>query len=228
MTRLGIVCSSGGAVFVAAMDLLRECGYRPVTVVVTDRPCGVENECERLGIEWRRIEDPTREGFSRQAAAWLFDKHQVDWTCLFFSRLVSSDLFARGICLNIHPSILPAFPGFGAVRRTLESGSRFMGATAHLTDESSDAGPILGQVIAPIPHGASVQLLERLSFAQKLYLLLVLWELAEHDALATLIDHDVSASVLPILSWANPALQDQRLAEAFNKFLRNEGIEWLR
>jgi len=43
MMRLGLICSSGGAVFTAGIELLRGCGYRPSAVVVTDRHCGVEN-----------------------------------------------------------------------------------------------------------------------------------------------------------------------------------------
>ena len=226
--RVGVICSSGGAVFAAAMDLLRSCGYTPDAVVVTDRPCGAEKHCERLGIPWRRIEDPDRVNFSRKAAAWLYDEGGADWSCLFFSRLVSAELYARVPCVNIHPSLLPAFPGFGAVSGALESRSRFIGATAHLADESTDAGGILGQVIAPIPYGASVQLLERLSFAQKLYLFLVMHEFAERKELVSLIGKDDEILGLHLLPWASPALRNQRLADHFDEFLEKEEIVWLR
>lgn len=226
--KLGVVCSSGGAAFAAAIELLRDCGYHPSAVVVTDRACGAESKCTCLGIPWRRIEAPVRDEFSCQAAEWLFGEHNVDWTCLFFSRMVSSDLFARGHCVNIHPSLLPAFPGMGAVSQAWENRACFMGATAHVVDESMDAGPILGQVTAPIPPGCSLHELERISFAQKLYLFLAIWELAELGHLRLLIEGRIKISDIHILPWANPAVQDQRIAVAFDDFLEKEGITWVR
>lgn len=228
MMRIGLICSSGGAAFTTGIELLRACGYRPSAVVVTDRICGVETACERLGIESKRIEDPTRQGFSIKAATWLIDRNKASWTCLFFSRLVSAELFKRAPCVNIHPSLLPAFAGFGAVRRAWESGSRYLGATAHLVDESTDSGSILGQVIAPIVPGAPLDALERLSFAQKLYLFLVLWEMAEREELVALKDDKNKRAVGTVLPWSNPSLRDQQLAIAFEKFIEGEGIAWIR
>jgi len=228
MMRLGLICSSGGGVFTSGIELLRGCGYRPSAVVVTDRHCGIETACERLGIEWKRIEDPTRQGFSTQAAAWLIDRHKANWTCLFFSRLVSAELFKRVPCVNIHPSLLPAFSGFGAVRRALGSGSRFLGATAHLADDSTDSGPVLSQVVAPIADGTPLDALERLSFAQKLYLFLVIWEMAEREELVPSIDEERILTIGPVQPWANPGLRDQRLVNAFEEFIRKEGIAWIR
>lgn len=225
---LGLVCSSGGGVFTAGIELLRGCGYCPSAFVVTDRSCGVETACERLGIEWKRIEDSTRQGFSIQAASWLIDRHKVNWTCLFFTRLVSAELFKRAPCVNIHPSLLPAFPGFGSVRRAWESGSNFLGATAHLTDDSTDAGSILSQVVAPIVDGTPLDALERLSFAQKLYLFLVLWEMAERKELAASIGKRKTPIIGPVQSWANPCLRDQRLVIAFEEFIKKESIVWIR
>jgi len=103
-----------------------------------------------------------------------------------------------------------------------------MGATAHVVDESTDAGPILGQVTAPIPPGSSIQALERISFAQKLYLFLAIWELAEKGQLVPFITSPEKVEGIHILPWANPALRDQRLSAAFDNFLKKEGIAWVR
>jgi phosphoribosylglycinamide formyltransferase-1 len=226
--KFGLVCSSGGSVFATAVELLRHSGYKPRAFVVTDRSCGAEGKCEVLGIPWRRIGEPGREEFSRKAAAWLYGENSVDWTCLLFSRLVSSELFSRGPCVNIHPSLLPAFPGFGALSNALKSRSRFLGATAHVVDESIDAGTILGQVTAPVPPGSSLEELERISFAQKLYLFLSLWETAEKGRLERLMEGGETPHNIRILPWANPALDDPRIAAAFDGFLDKEGIAWVR
>ena len=65
------------------------------------------------------------------------------------SRPTSSQHF-RGRILNIHPSLLPAFPGLEAQRQALEYGVKFSGCTVHFVDENLDAGPIVAQAIVPI------------------------------------------------------------------------------
>lgn len=228
MIRLGVVCSSGGAVFGAAFRLLKACGYDLHLAVVTDRPCGAEALSAELAVPWKRIEQPSRDHFSAQAADWLLDVQKVEWTSLFFSRLVSKELFARAPCVNFHPSLLPAFRGFGALKGVIGSGVRFVGATAHCVDDSTDSGAILAQVVAPVPVSASLADLERISFAQKLYLLLVMCEHAELGELSVLFPSGNAISGLPALTWANPALRDRQLAEAFDQFLVRERIIWRR
>ena len=226
MIRLGVVCSSGGAVIGAALRLLRACDYDLHMAVVTDRPCGAEALCAELAVPWKRIEQPLRDHFSAQTADWLFGVQRVDWTSLFFSRLVSKELFSRAPCVNFHPSLLPAFRGFGALKGVIGSGVRFVGATAHCVDDSTDSGVILAQVVAPVPLSASLIDLERISFAQKLYLLLVVCEHAELGELSVLFRNGGVLNGLPALAWANPALRDKRLADAFDQFLISERITW--
>jgi phosphoribosylglycinamide formyltransferase-1 len=227
MIKVGLVCSSGGAVFGTAYRLLKSCGYDPKLAVITDRPCGAESLCDDLGVPWKRIEDPSRVQFSTLAANWLFDEQKVEWTGLFFTRLVSQELFSRAPCINFHPSLLPAFPGFGALKAIQSSGSRFVGATAHCVDDSTDGGPILAQVVAPVHHPTTIATLERISFAQKLYLLLVMCELAERGELLELYENKVINGA-PALNWANPALKDQALALEFDRFIADEEIPWQR
>lgn len=228
MIRLGVICSSGGAVLGAAFRLLKACDYDLHVAVVTDRPCGAEALCAELAVPWKRIEQPLRDHFSAQAADWLFDVQKADWISLFFSRLVSKELFSRAPCVNFHPSLLPAFRGFGALKGVLESGVRFVGATAHCVDDSTDSGAILAQVVAPVPVPVSLASLERISFAQKLYLFLVMCEHAELGELSVLFPSGGAINGLPSLAWANPALRDKRLADAFDQFLVSERIIWQR
>ena len=220
----GIIASSGGAVFATAVELLRSIGENPHAIVITDRKCGIESKCEQLGIEHIRIEDSTREGFSEKAARVLYRQVKVDWSCLFFLRLVTRAIFAPMPCINIHPSLLPAYKGFRAIQRLISDKGKFLGATAHLVNDSIDGGPIIAQVTAPICISWSLEKIERLSFVQKLYVFLVVWECAKLGVL----NRDKLTVHSNILPWASPCLVNSDLSKAFEQFLTQQGIEWIR
>src|SRR5437763_885798 len=97
----------------------------------------------------------SREEYDRQVVAAL-QKHSVDVVCLAgFMRLITPVLlgaFERRI-LNIHPSLLPAFPGLHAVRQALAGGVRVSGCTVHVVDEGTDTGPIVIQAAVPVLDG---------------------------------------------------------------------------
>ena len=93
-----------------------------------------------------------REDYDEQLVAEL-KRHQVDLVCLAgFMRLLSAGFireFPRRI-LNIHPSLLPAFPGLDAQAQALEHGVKISGCTVHFVDELLDAGPIVLQSSVPV------------------------------------------------------------------------------
>jgi phosphoribosylglycinamide formyltransferase-1 len=89
----------------------------------------------------------TREEHEREVVARLRER-AVEWVCLAgYMRLLSPYFIGefRGRILNIHPSLLPAFPGLDAQRQALEHGVRISGCTVHIVDETLDGGPILTQ-----------------------------------------------------------------------------------
>lgn len=224
--HVGFVCSGGGAVLEGAIQVLADCRFDVNAYVVTDRQCGAETVCSRFHVPFVRIEESNREVFSSKAAHWLFDQNKVDLTVLLFSRLVSAGLYTRGPCVNIHPSLLPAFPGFGALKAALTAGVKYFGATAHLVNEKIDGGPILAQVVASLSESSTLDQMVRISFAQKLYLLLVIIEKQKTKANAL---HRGAAEGLPAslgLQYANPALQNPDLEGAFLRFVSKEGIPW--
>ncbi len=224
MIRMGLLCSSGGSVAASTIRLLRHSGYVVDAAVVTDRPCGAENVALEMGLRHRRIEYTSRNAFSQAAAAWLYDVCRVDWTCLMFLRLVSAPLFERAPCFNLHPSLLPAFPGFSALQQARQSGSRFFGATAHLVDESVDGGPIIAQVTSPLAPDLDEEAMGRISFAQKVYLLLVL---AERMIEASEQRQVVRPPALGAgICATNPLLANPVLADAFKTMMQTEGILW--
>lgn len=226
MIRMGLVCSSGGAVFGAAFAILKSCGCDLHTAVVTDRVCGVESICAEIGVPVLRINDPDRETFSMKSAEWLYDVQGMEWSALFFSRLVGEPLYSRAPCVNFHPSLLPAFPGFGALKNTQNSGVKIFGATAHFADHSTDGGKILAQVATPVPSGATLEQLGRISFAQKLYLLLVMCELAENGQMR--LNNLCKAQPGDVLytGYSNPSLRREDINKAFMDFVNKESIPW--
>jgi phosphoribosylglycinamide formyltransferase-1 len=96
-----------------------------------------------------------REVYDRQVAAVL-DEHKVDLICLAgYMRLLSPFFVAKfpNRILNIHPSLLPSFPGLESQRQALEYGVKFAGCTVHFVDENLDAGPIILQATVPVLDG---------------------------------------------------------------------------
>jgi phosphoribosylglycinamide formyltransferase-1 len=93
-----------------------------------------------------------REAYDKLVVAALREK-DVDLVCLAgYMRLLSPYFVAafRNRILNIHPSLLPAFPGLEPQRQALEHGVKFSGCTVHFVDENLDAGPIIMQAIVPV------------------------------------------------------------------------------
>ena len=93
-----------------------------------------------------------REVYDRQVVAALREKN-VDLVCLAGYMRLLSPYFVREFpekILNIHPSLLPAFPGLEPHRQAIEHGAKLSGATVHFVDENLDAGPIILQAVVPI------------------------------------------------------------------------------
>ena len=208
--------SAGGSAFAEAARIAST--LRLDFCVVTDRECGAEARCRELGIPVTRIVEPDRTRFSR-AANDHFARFGAEAVLLHFSRLIGPDLFRSVPCCNVHPALLPAFPGIGAVKQAWSSGARFLGATLHFVDETVDGGPIIAQTADPIPTGADLAWCERLSFVQKTYLTLVLFELLTgHRLLASATSgRDGFANA----ARANAALTSDVLVKGFESLKLN-------
>jgi phosphoribosylglycinamide formyltransferase 1 len=103
----------------------------------------------------------TREAFDQALAAEI-DRHEPALVVLAgFMRILTPGFVARyqGRLLNIHPSLLPAFPGLHTHQRALEAGCQFAGATVHQVTAELDYGPILAQAVVPIVAGDTPQAL---------------------------------------------------------------------
>ena len=97
----------------------------------------------------------SREAFDRAVVAAL-RQHGVEWVVLAgFMRLITPELLRAfpGRLVNIHPSLLPAFPGVAAPRQALAHGVKVTGCTVHFVDEGVDSGPIIAQRAVPVLEG---------------------------------------------------------------------------
>ncbi len=155
--KIGILISGRGSNMTALADALRE-GRIPgaeVAVVISDRAdaAGLSHARAR-GIEALAVERKgrTREEHETEIIAALRERG-VELVCLAgYMRLLSPRFIGafRGRILNIHPSLLPSFPGLDAQRQAIEHGVKFSGCTVHFVDETLDGGPIITQRVVPV------------------------------------------------------------------------------
>jgi phosphoribosylglycinamide formyltransferase 1 len=159
-TKIGILISGRGSNMLALAGAVNE-GRIPnaeIAVVVSDQANakGLERAKER-GLKTIVIQRKgrTREEHDREIVAAL-KQHKVDFVCLAgYMRLLSPYFITayRNHILNIHPSLLPAFPGLDAQKQALEQGVELTGCTVHFVDETLDGGPIIAQRRVPVLKG---------------------------------------------------------------------------
>ncbi|MEP6570319.1 MAG: phosphoribosylglycinamide formyltransferase [Acidobacteriota bacterium] len=155
--RIGILISGRGSNMLALADAVDEGRVQDaeIALVVSDQAnaAGLKCAAER-GLPTLTIE---RDGRPREeherAIVKALQEHGVEIVCLAgYMRLLSSYFIKayRNRILNIHPSLLPAFPGLSVHARVLEHGAKWSGCTVHLVDESLDGGPIIAQRVVPV------------------------------------------------------------------------------
>lgn len=162
--RLAILISGRGSNMIAIADGIND-GRIPnaaIEVVISDQPAaaGLTKANER-GLETLVIERGGRSRAEHDAEIVAeLKRRSVDLICLAgYMRILSAEFLEsyRGRILNIHPSLLPSFPGLDPQRQALESGAKLAGCTVHLVDETLDGGPIIAQREVPVRDGDTVE-----------------------------------------------------------------------
>jgi phosphoribosylglycinamide formyltransferase 1 len=171
--RLGILISGRGSNFEAIADRIAAGTLDAETaVVISNRESAPGLEAARrrglnaVALPSRGLD---REVYDRRLGDEL-EKHEVDLVCLAgFMRLLSAGFIRRfaNRILNIHPSLLPAFPGLDAQRQALEHGVKLAGCTVHFVDEDLDAGPILLQMAVAVRDDDTVESLSARILAEE-------------------------------------------------------------
>ena len=165
MKKLGVLLSGRGSNFEAIARNVRT-GKVPAEIAVV-----ISNKADAKGLATARemglatrfipSKGKEREAFDREVVAVLRE-FKVDLVCLAGFMRILSPYFIREFpqrILNIHPALLPAFPGEEAQRQALEYGVKFSGCTVHLVDEGVDSGPVVCQAVVPVLDDDSAETL---------------------------------------------------------------------
>ena len=173
LLKLAILISGRGSNMKAILDAIKKQNIpiKPM-VVISNKPTAMGLKIARkIGVQTEIIES---KGF--QGNRWEYDqkilhvlnKHGMtsknSLICLAgFMRILSPEFIKKfkNRILNIHPAILPAFPGLDAQKQAIESGVRYSGCTVHFVDEGVDTGPILVQETVKIRNGDTVETLSK-------------------------------------------------------------------
>lgn len=167
---LGVLCSGQGTNLQAILNAVRARRLTArVALVVSDRPeAQALARARQAGIEARSVNPhqyPTRASYER-ALIHLLDERRVRLVCLAGFMRVLSPVFVGHFpqrILNIHPALLPAFPGAHAIRDALAWGVKVTGVTVHVVETQVDHGPIiLQEAVAITPRDTEASLLARI------------------------------------------------------------------
>lgn len=163
MSRLGILLSGRGSNFEAIADSVAAGRMdAEIALVVSNKPnAGGLEKARQRGIPAECIPSKglERDIYDRQVVERL-KQERVDLVCLAgFMRLLSAYFVSEyeNRILNVHPSLLPSFPGLEAQQQALDHGVKFTGCTVHFVDARLDAGPIIRQASVPVLDGDGEQ-----------------------------------------------------------------------
>jgi phosphoribosylglycinamide formyltransferase-1 len=172
--RVGVLCSGRGSNLQSLLDAAKAnaLGGAQIAVVVCNvAGAGAIERAKAAGVAVEVVEHKglDRVAFERALVETL-RAHKVELVCLAgFMRIVGRgflDAFPDRV-LNIHPSLLPSFPGLHAQRQAIEAGARFSGCTIHFVDAGTDSGPILLQAVVPVlPEDTEDSLAARILVAE--------------------------------------------------------------
>ncbi|MDP9571508.1 UNVERIFIED_ORG: phosphoribosylglycinamide formyltransferase-1 [Agrobacterium larrymoorei] len=210
--RVVVFISGGGSNMVALAQACREPNFpAEVACVISDKPtAGGLAKAQGLGIPTLVFERKNYASKGEHEAAILAALGELapDIICLAgYMRLISGEFIApyEGRIINIHPSLLPLFPGLHTHQRAIDSGMKITGCTVHFVTEGMDEGPIIGQAAVPVTTGDTADSLAArvLTVEHKLYPL-ALRLLAEGkvrmDGGKVVRDSDVSSELQSLVS----------------------------
>ncbi len=170
MIRIGVLVSGSGSNLQSIMDA---CAQKEIegfiAVVISNKAeAFAVKRAEGQGIPARVVnhrEHPDRTDFDQRLIT-ILDEYGVDLVVLAGFMRILTPAFLRhypGRVMNIHPALLPSFPGLGVRQKALDHGVRFSGCTVHFVDEGVDTGPIIIQATCPVyPDDTEEELKERI------------------------------------------------------------------
>ncbi|HRL22860.1 phosphoribosylglycinamide formyltransferase [Alcaligenes sp. SDU_A2] len=182
--RLVVLISGRGSNMQAIAEHIEQAGLNGRIQAV------IANKADASGLQWARQhgldtqvvahrEFATREAFD-QALARVIDRYQPDYVLLAgFMRILTTDFVQHyaGKLVNIHPSLLPSFPGLNTHQQAIDAGVQFHGCSVHFVTPVLDHGPIIAQSLVPVLQGDDAQELARrvLATEHQVYTQAVQW-----------------------------------------------------
>jgi phosphoribosylglycinamide formyltransferase 1 len=158
--NVGVLASGEGTNLQALLDRVHGREGISVVAVASDKPgARALARAEAAGVPARAFDIAGRDERDEAIAAWL-EQCAVELVVLAgYMRLLGSGFLARfpQRVINVHPALLPAFPGIGAVEQALAHGVKVFGVTVHFVDEGVDTGPIIAQRALELPHATNAQ-----------------------------------------------------------------------
>ena len=168
MIRLGVLASGGGTNLQAILDACAAGRIAAqVAVVLSNVPgAGALERARKAGVPAEVLPSKgvaDREAYDLRLVEAL-RAHRVDLVCLAGYMRIVTPAFLRAFgptpatrgcprVVNVHPGLLPSFPGLHAQRQCVEYGARFAGCTVHFVDEGTDTGPVIVQAVVPVLPG---------------------------------------------------------------------------
>ena len=159
--RVGVLASGAGTNLQALVDTVHGREARVVAVASDQPDCAALERARAAAIPVRALPRAELDRATRDTAiaGWL-EEHGVELVVLAgYMALLSPAFIARfpDRIVNVHPSLLPAFPGLRAIEQALEHGVKVAGVTVHLVDDGVDTGPIILQEAIAVPPGADAE-----------------------------------------------------------------------
>ena len=155
--RIGVMISGRGSNLQALIDAAADPNYpAEIVLVISDRPEAPGlMRAARAGVEARALPHPSRPEFAAAADAALRQSGAELVALAGFMRILDASFVEawRDRLVNIHPSLLPAFPGLNAQRQALAAGVKIAGCTVHFVRNAVDTGPIIAQAAVPVHPG---------------------------------------------------------------------------
>lgn len=161
---LCFLLSAGGSAVFKAIEITKIDPSR--LLIVSDRKCEALSSAKERGIEACLIEHNDIDIFSNECAHLLSEKN-VKAILLQYSKLVGPAIYDQFSTYNVHPSLLPSFPGLEAEKQALNYGALFQGASLHKVDEGVDTGELVSQIITPTTKATSMKMRKKLSYIHK-------------------------------------------------------------
>ncbi len=161
--NVGVLASGAGTNLQALLDRVHDRDGVRLVAVASDKPgAPALDRASRAGIDtqtFAREDYATREDRDRAMAGWLGERGVELVVLAGYMQLLGEAFLGAfpGRVINVHPALLPAFPGLGAIEQALEYGVKVFGVTVHFVDGGVDSGPVILQRAVELPGAQSAQ-----------------------------------------------------------------------